>query len=99
MVAEKFQLYVAKVTGKYICESKKSNLFIFTHDPSKTLPQAFIITPPPPHPLPPPGRRKLPNPSEQHFLKIYFFFQQKVREDYGVEKIGKIKHEGIAHKF
>ena len=32
MVAEKFQIYNVKITGKYI-ESKKLNLFIFTHGP------------------------------------------------------------------
>ena len=33
MIAEKFQIYSVKITGKYICESKKKqwNLSIFTH--------------------------------------------------------------------
>ena len=39
----------------------------------------------------PTGRRKLPIPLEQRFLKIYFFPSRKVWEDYGVEKITKIK--------
>ena len=36
----------AKITGIYICESKKLNLFIFTNAPkqNKTLPQVLIIT-------------------------------------------------------
>ena len=33
MIAEKFQIYSVKITGKYICQSKKKkrNLSIFTH--------------------------------------------------------------------
>ena len=45
MVAEKFQIYSVKITGKYICESKKLNLFIFTHTPKQTP----LTPPPPPH--------------------------------------------------
>ena len=40
----------------------------------------------------PPGRRKLPIPSEQRFLNVYFSTVERGwREDYGVEKITKIK--------
>ena len=45
MVVEKFQIYSVKITDKYICESKKLNLFIFAHAPKHNLPQVFIITP------------------------------------------------------
>ena len=37
------------------------------------------------------GRRKLPTPPGQRFLKIYFFPSRKGGEDYGVEKVIKIK--------
>ena len=75
MVVEKFPIYGVKITGKYICESK--NLICsFAHVPSKTLPKIFIITLPPPPP-PPSGRRKLPIPPKQRFLKINFFLSRK----------------------
>ena len=45
MIGQKFQIYGVKITGKYICESKKMNLFNFTHDPSRTLPQVLTISP------------------------------------------------------
>ena len=48
---------------------------------SKTLPQVFIIIPE--------GRRELPIPPEQRFLKT-FFPEEKGVEDYGVEKIPKL---------
>ena len=45
MVAEKFQIYSVKITGKYICETKNW-IYSFLFVPrSKTLPQVFIITP------------------------------------------------------
>ena len=45
MIAEKFQIYSVKITGKYIYESKNWICsFLFMH-PSKTLPQVFVITP------------------------------------------------------
>ena len=63
MVAEKFQIDSVKVTGKYICETKKLNLFIFTHAPRQNSPPGFYHY----HP----GRRKSPIPPKKHFLKIY----------------------------
>ena len=62
MVAKKFQIHGVKITGKYICESKKKTFLLLP--PSRTLPLVFIITIP--------GRRKLPTPPKQSFLKIYF---------------------------
>ena len=43
---------------------KKLNMFNFTHAPKQNSPKGFDHYPP--------GRRELPIPSEQHFLKIYF---------------------------
>ena len=48
MVAERFQIYDAKITGNYICESKNSICSFLLIPQSKTLPQVIIITPPPP---------------------------------------------------
>ena len=45
MVAEKFQIYDVKITGKYIYESKNWICSFLLMSPSKTLPQVFIITP------------------------------------------------------
>ena len=44
MVVEKFQIYGVKITEKCLCESKKMNLFIFTHAPKQNFPQVFIIS-------------------------------------------------------
>ena len=65
---------------------KKLNLFNFTMSLSKTLHQVFIIIPQ--------GRRKLPIPLKQHFLKILFSEQKEGGEDYVVKKIIKI-NKGI----
>ena len=40
IVAEKFQIYGVKITGKYISESKKLNLFLFAHVSKENSPQA-----------------------------------------------------------
>ena len=45
IVAEKFQSYEVRITAKHICESKNSIWSFLLMSPSKTLPQAFIITP------------------------------------------------------
>ena len=58
---EKNSNYGVEITGRDICEPKL-NLFIFAHS-SK--------------PNSPPGRRKLPISPDQHFVRIYFFPQQK----------------------
>ena len=42
MIAEKFQIYCAKITGKHICESKILNLFILTHAPKQKLSSRFL---------------------------------------------------------
>ena len=69
---------------------KKLNLFSFTHTPKQNSPPCFYH-----YPL---GRRELPIPLEQHFLKIFFPEQKERGEDYGVEKITKIS-KCIGHKF
>ena len=56
-VLEKDQIYGVKITGRYICEPKQLNLFIFAHFPKQNYP---------------PVTRKLSISPEQHFLKIYF---------------------------
>ena len=44
MVAEKFQIHGAKITRKYISESKKLNLSIFINVPKQKSPPGLIIT-------------------------------------------------------
>ena len=56
---------------------KKLNLFIFTHAPKKKSTPGFYHYPP--------GRRELPIPQKQRFLR-YFFLRRKGGEDDGVEK-------------
>ena len=60
---------------------KKLNLFIFNHAPKQNSLPGFYLYPP--------GRRELPIPPEQRFLKT-FFPEEKGVEDYGVEKIPKL---------
>ena len=43
MVVEKFQIYRAKITGKYICKSKNWICSVLLMPTNKTLPQVFII--------------------------------------------------------
>ena len=72
---------------------KKLNLFNFTHTPKQTSPLMFLSLSL--------GRRELPIPPEQHFLKIFFPEQKEGAggvEDYGVEKITKV-NKCIGHKF
>ena len=57
------------------------NLFILIHAPEQDSPPGFYYYPP--------GRRELPIPPEQRFLKT-FFPEEKGVEDYGVEKIPKL---------
>ena len=89
MVAEKFQIYSVNITANTFV-SQKLNLFKFTHVPKQDSPPGFYH-----YPL---GRRELPIPAEQHFLKIFFPEQKKGGEDYVVLKITKIT-KGIGHKF
>ena len=66
-----FHSYGVQIIEKYICESKKLILGIFTHVTlGKTLPQVprFLLPPPPPPP-PPPGREKLLIPPKATFLR------------------------------
>ena len=66
------------------------NLFNFTHTPKQNSPLMFLSLSL--------GRRELPIPPEQHFLKIFFPEQKEGGEYYVVEKIVKI-NKGIGHKF
>ena len=59
MVMEKFEIYGVKITGKYICELKKMNLFIFTHAPKQNFHSGSYHYPP--------GRRKLRIPPNNVF--------------------------------
>ena len=87
MVAEKFQIYSVKITGKYICESKKLNLFIFTH----TLKQTPLPPPPPCFYHYSPGRRKLTILPED----LFFHSKKGKGENYAVEKNTKIKPKRV----
>ena len=82
MIDEKFQIHGVKITGKYICESKNWIWSFLLMHSSKTFLQIFIITNP--------RRSNLPVSSKQRFLKIYFSPAER-GEDYGAEKIIKIK--------
>ena len=86
MVAEKFQIYSVKIATKYICESKNwiYSFLIFSRPQSKLSPRFLSWTR---------GRRNLPIPPDQHFLKICFSPAERGlgEEDYGAEKITKIK--------
>ena len=85
MVAEKFQIYSVKTTANTFVSQKIESVQFYSC-PKQNSPPGFYQYPP--------GRRELPIPPEQHFLKI-FFPEQK---DYVVEKITKINN-GIGHKF
>ena len=56
MVAEKFQIYSVKITGK------KLNLFIFKSPQAKLSPWLSL----------PPRQKKITHPSQQRFLKTIF---------------------------
>ena len=45
MVAEKFQIQVVKITGKYICESKKIESVHFYSCPQAKLSPWFLLSP------------------------------------------------------
>ena len=81
--------------------SQKIESVQFYPAPNQSFPPGFCFYPP--------GRRELPVPPEQHFLKILPFFfaffhtaffpkQKEGGEDYIVEKITKIS-KGIGHRF
>ena len=81
MVVEKFQIHGVKITGKCICESKCWIYAFLLMFRCKNIPQVFIIT----SCL---GRRKLTNSPKQQFL---YFSSAEREEDYGAEKMTKIK--------
>ena len=80
MVAEKFQIHSVTITGKCICESKNWICSFLFMSLSKNLPQVLIITTP--------CRRKLTISPKQCFL---YFSPTEREEDYGAEKMTKIK--------
>ena len=82
MVVEEFQIYGVEITGKYICESKNRICSFLPMPPNKTLPQVFIISPQ--------ADRNYPFLVSRLFWRS-IFPQQKGGEEYGVEKITKIK--------
>ena len=63
MVAEKFQIYSVKTTANTFV-SQKIESAQFYSCPKQNSPPGFYHYPP--------GRRELPIPPEQHFLKIFF---------------------------
>ena len=67
-----------KITGKYICESKKLNLFIFTHALEQNSSSGTYHNPA--------GRKKLPISPKQHFLKIYLSPAKEGEENYELKK-------------
>ena len=69
--------------------SQKIECLFLVMLPSKTLPQVFIITPPPP-----PGKRKLPIPPEQHFLKIYISSGKRGERIMELKKLLKLNLRG-----
>ena len=62
---------------------EKLNLFIFTHNLKQDSTPSFYHYSP--------GKRKLPIPPKQHFLKIFFLSRKEGRDEYGAETISKIK--------
>ena len=64
--------------------SQKIECLFLVMPPSKTLPQVFIITPPP-------RQKEITHSSWTAFSQDLFFLGKKGGEDYGVEKITKIK--------
>ena len=99
MVAEKFQIYSVKITGKYICVLKNWIPSFLLMPPSKTFSQVFIINL---------RQEEITHSSQTAFSEDLFFPSRKgdlgkgVR-DYGNEKITKIKPTRAlvtsSHKF
>ena len=89
MAAGKFHIYSVKTTANTFV-SQKMNLFNFTHASKQNCLPAFYH-----YRL---GRRELPIPPKQHFLKIFFPEQIEGGEDYEVEKITKT-NKAIGNKF
>ena len=92
MVADKFQIYGVKITGKYICESKSWICSFLLMPLSKTLPQFFIIIPQAEGNYP-----FLPN---NVFWRSIFPQQKGDRGGLWSERICQnLAYEGIGHKF
>ena len=85
----KFQIIELKLLQIHLWV-KKLNLFNFTHASKQNSPPGFYHYPP--------GRRELPIPLEQHFLKIFFPEQKEGWKDYRVGRIAKI-NKGTGRKF
>ena len=85
MITEKFQIHSVKITGKYICESKNWICSFLLMAPSFR----FLSTPPSGFWHYPPGRRKLPTPPEQRFLK-FFSWAERGKRITELEKIPKL---------
>ena len=79
--------FMVKITGKYICESKNWML-IFSHAPKQNSAASFY------HYSPPPGKRKLPIPPEQHFLKIYISSGKRGERIMELKKLLKLNLRG-----
>ena len=91
MVAEKFQIYNVKINANTFVSQKKWICSFLLMPSSKTLSQIVIIIPQADGNCP-----YLPN---SVFWRYFFLSRKKGGvEDYGVEKITKIK-KGIGHKF
>ena len=90
MVSENFRIYSVKITANTPVSQKIESVHFYLC-PEQNSPPVFYHYPP--------GRQQLPDPPEQHFLKI-FLPEQKGGggENYGVEKITNI-NKGIGHKF
>ena len=82
MVAQKFQIYGVKITGKYICESKNKSVHFYSC-PQAKLSLRFLSLPP---------REKEFTYSSRTVFSVFFSPSERgTGEDYGVEKITKIK--------
>ena len=93
MIAEKFQIYCAKITGKHICELKILNLFILTHAPKQNSPLGFYY-------------HYSKQMEMTHFYRLTFFenlfypSRKERRKEYGVEKNDPNEtYEDICRKF
>ena len=89
MVTEKLQVYSVTITANILVSQKIESVQFSSCPQTKLSPRFLSLSL---------GRRELPVPPEQHLLKIFFPKQKEGEEDYGVEKITKIKN-GIGYKF
>ena len=62
MVAETFQIYSVKITANTFVSQKIESVHFYSCPQAKLSPGFYHY---------PPGRRELPSPPEQHFLKIF----------------------------